>query len=220
MPSRALLVVEIGSITFLAKTIWSVAGLTSREVRAVWGGQAPQTAAAAILHEIRLAQYKSHFILVGSPQVGQVIVWDSTAIWIAGVPWQKALSQVGKSFGSPCNTHKKLSRRPVIEAVGEGPPRMCLVKPRGALPDLAVTLIRFHVPELMNVPRCPNKAATCKQLPTPEGTSCFHTIPLVQVAARELKVPCRREARCYSLRRAGTSSEPAAQRTSRHLMNS
>ena len=64
-----LLVVEVSTISFMAESVRGIACLAASEVRAVRCGKAPEAAAAAILHEVRLAQYKSHFILVSSTQV-------------------------------------------------------------------------------------------------------------------------------------------------------
>ena len=86
MQPRVLLVIEVRSVAFVTETIWSIACLAAREVRAVGRGQAPKATAAAILHEVWLPEHKSHFILVCRAKVWQMIVGYGSTVRIASVP--------------------------------------------------------------------------------------------------------------------------------------
>lgn len=81
-----LLVVEVCSVAIVAKTIWCITCFATVQVRTVWRSQAPNAAAAAILHKIRLAKYKSDLILVCGPKVWQMKIWYCCAVGVAAVP--------------------------------------------------------------------------------------------------------------------------------------
>mmetsp|Transcript_16838 Transcript_16838/g.35196 ORF Transcript_16838/g.35196 Transcript_16838/m.35196 type:complete len:269 (+) Transcript_16838:345-1151(+) len=120
-----LLVIEVCSVALVTKATGGIACFTTLQMGAIWGGQAPNATAATILHEVRLAKYKSNLILMCSSKIWQMKVGYRSAVGIASVP--------------------------VVKPISKSKSRPRLVEPGSLPPDAAQHLVRLHVTKLVHI---------------------------------------------------------------------
>mmetsp|Transcript_118415 Transcript_118415/g.209298 ORF Transcript_118415/g.209298 Transcript_118415/m.209298 type:complete len:243 (-) Transcript_118415:1187-1915(-) len=120
-----LLFVEVSPVTSVAKKFRRVARLATFQMWAVRGGEPPDSAAAAGLHEVRLPKDKRHLILVSCSQVRKVIIRNCCACSVARVP--------------------------VVKTISESFAWVLLVEQRSTLSSPAMSLVRLHVAQLVDI---------------------------------------------------------------------